>query len=117
MAKCRVSFADPTGVEHVSEVDAESVYEAACRGWCSLMVRSWDMFNASWDAKEFKVEVSSLGRIFRVDTHRLLSWVNAQGLSVKERERREQMFDIADAMNSLSESGRLALAAGPKKAR
>ncbi|PYK95444.1 MAG: hypothetical protein DME36_01970 [Verrucomicrobia bacterium] len=77
MVDCRVCFRDALGVEHSAEVRAESVYEAVCRGWAAFMFASgWDLFEASWKAREFVVEVLAESKTYIVESDKLLQWLS-----------------------------------------
>jgi len=73
MANCRVRFSEPNGVAHVAEVEANSVYEAVCRGWAAFMFAgAWNLFEASWTAREFMVEVAADSKTYRAEWDKLL---------------------------------------------
>ena len=76
MAICRVRFSEPSGVDHVADVEAKSVCEAVCRGWAAFMFAGgWDLFEASWKAHEFIV-VAADSRTYRVDRDKFLEWLS-----------------------------------------
>jgi len=41
LRKCRVSYCDPSGVEHVVEVTADSLYEAVAQGFRVFRENDW----------------------------------------------------------------------------
>jgi hypothetical protein len=80
--KCRVSFRDMSGVEHVAEVVAESVFEAAALSLKQFRRSDWSR-DASFETGTLSVEVfeSSLFSILIVD---LEAWLKKSGGSPRE---------------------------------
>src|SRR5258708_24745472 len=80
MVDCRVYFRDALGVEHSTEVRAKSLYEAVCRGWAAFMAApGWELFEASWKAREFVVEIVAESKTYLVETDKLLEWLSKDG--------------------------------------
>ena len=54
--RCTVRFSNGQGVERLTDVEASSVFEAACRGWAKFK-SSDETFDESFRAEEFIIEV------------------------------------------------------------
>jgi hypothetical protein len=80
--KCRVSFRDTSGVEHVAEVVAESVYEATALALKQFRRSDWSR-EASFETGMLRVEVceSSFFSILIAD---LEAWLKKSGGSPRE---------------------------------
>jgi hypothetical protein len=80
--KCRVSFRDISGVEHVAEVVAESVYEAAALGLKQFQRSDWSR-EASFETGMLKVEVCETSS-YNLLVSDLEAWLNKSGGSPRE---------------------------------
>jgi hypothetical protein len=80
--KCLVSFRDTSGVEHVAEVVAESVYEASALALKQFRRSDWSQ-EASFETGMLRVEVceSSLYNLLVSD---LEAWLKKPGGSPRE---------------------------------
>ena len=68
--RCTVRFSDRKGFEHSTEVQAASVYEAACRAWAKFRSDA-ETEEESFKASEFIVEVQQGPRVFHVGQGRV----------------------------------------------
>jgi hypothetical protein len=80
--KCRVSFRDTAGVEHVAEVVAESVYEASALALKHFRRSDWSR-ESSFETGMLRVEVceSSFYNLLVTD---LEAWLKKSGGSPRE---------------------------------
>src|SRR5260370_30272394 len=75
--KCIVSFRDAKGVEHVAEVMAESLFEAAALGLNQFRRADWSR-EASLDTGTLHVEVCE-STFYNVKVAELEAWLNRTG--------------------------------------
>lgn len=87
--KCRVSFRDISGVEHVAEVVGESVYEAAALALKQFRRSDWSR-EASFETGTLRVEVceSSFYNLLVTD---LEQWLKKSGGSPREMTMRDNI--------------------------
>ncbi|PYU68835.1 MAG: hypothetical protein DMG49_15050 [Acidobacteria bacterium] len=71
MHKCTVRFFDRRGIERSTEVQAASLYEAACRAWSNFKAVE-EIEEESFKTKEFIVEVHQDPKVFHVEMEKLL---------------------------------------------
>jgi len=75
--RCVVSFRDTEGVEHVAEVTAESLFEAAALGLNQFRRAEWSR-EASLDTGTLRVEVCE-STFYNVKVAELEAWLNRTG--------------------------------------
>jgi hypothetical protein len=76
--RCSVGFAGASGILHIAEVEAATVFEAAARALAKFQAHAWLKSELSLRTV-LVVEVESTGRDFRVLVARLLAWFDAPG--------------------------------------
>ncbi len=72
---CTVRFRDRRGVQHSTEVQAASVYEAACRAW-TVFKSAKETEEESFKTEEFIVEVHGEPKTYHVNLDKLLGWLD-----------------------------------------
>ena len=93
---CTVRFSNTNGVERSAQVEAASVFEAACRGW-SKFKSSDETFDESYRAEEFIIEVHEAPKIFKVNVENLLRWLEGRGRGPADGLRRKRLRKLLDA--------------------
>jgi hypothetical protein len=93
---CKVWFCDRQSIERSAEVQAASVYEAACRAW-AIFKSSEETFEESFKAKEFVVEVRDEPRTFHVNLEKLLEWLDRGRRGLKDTPRKKHLRTLLDA--------------------
>jgi hypothetical protein len=88
--KCLVSFRDPDGVEHVAEVAAESVFEAAALALKQFRRRDWSR-EASFETGVLRVEVFETS-VFSILISDLETWLKKSGGSPREMTMRNNIL-------------------------
>src|SRR5690242_9149355 len=76
---CSVGFAGESGILHIVEVRASSVFEAAARGLGRFQAHAWLKSELSLRTV-LVVHVCTGDREFRVQVRRLLAWFDEPGL-------------------------------------
>jgi len=77
LRRCLVSFRDSGGVEHVAEVTAESLFEAAALGLNQFRRAEWSR-EASLDTGTLRVEVCE-STFYNVKVAELQAWLKRGG--------------------------------------
>ena len=94
--KCTVRFSDRKGVEHSTEVQAASLFEAACRAWANFKsVEATE--EESYKTKEFVVEVHQDPKVFHVELEKLLEWLERVRRGHKDTPRKQWLRRLLDA--------------------
>jgi hypothetical protein len=73
--RCIVRFSNAHGLEHSTEVEASSLFEAACRGWAKFK-SSDETFDESYRTEEFIIEVHEVRKTYKVNLENLLRWLD-----------------------------------------
>lgn len=73
MARCRVSFSDPEGIDHAVEVQADSLYEAVALAVAEFRLDS--VTNRPAPIAEFIVSVHRPAVEHRIRLSQVLKWV------------------------------------------
>src|SRR5215468_6401025 len=76
--RCSVGFAGESGILHIAEVPASSVFEAAARALARFQARAWLKSELSLRTV-LVVHVATGEREFRVQVRRLLAWFDEPG--------------------------------------
>ncbi len=93
--RCTVRFSNAYGVERTTEVEASSVFEAACRGWAKFK-SSDETFDESYRTEEFMIEVLEARKTYKVKLENLLRWLDGRGREPADglhRKRLRRMLD------------------------
>ena len=69
---CVVWFTDRQGKRITAEVQATTVFEAACKAWTKFKLLGQDVLEESYKADYFLVEAA--GKTYRVDLEKLLKY-------------------------------------------
>src|SRR5712692_10436475 len=93
---CTVRFSNTHGVERSTEVEATSVFEAACRGWAKFK-SSDETFDESYRTDEFIIEVHEAPKIYKVNVENLLRWVDGRGRRPADGMHRKRLRKLLDA--------------------
>jgi hypothetical protein len=93
---CTVRFRDRRGVEHSTEVQAASVYEAACRAW-AVFKSAKETEEESFKTEEFIVEVHEEPKTFRVNLEKLLTWLDRGRRGRDDTPRKQYLRKLKDA--------------------
>lgn len=93
---CTVRFCDRKGVERSVEVQAASVYEAACRAW-AIFKADQGTEEESYKAKEFVVEVYQEPKVFQVEVEKLLAWLERGRRGRRDTPRKQWLRRLLDA--------------------
>ncbi len=102
---CTVRFRDRRGVEHSTEVQAASVYEAACRAWTTFKM-SEQTEEELYKTEEFVVKVSEKPRTYRVNLEKLLAWLDPGRRGRDDTPRKQLLRKLKDA-NLCGEGNRI----------
>jgi hypothetical protein len=81
--KCIVKLRDTEGVEHVAQVEAASLYEAAFAGLRQFGRNEWSR-EASFDAAILRVEVWEPPTVHKIRVDALKRWLERAGGSPRE---------------------------------
>ncbi len=87
--KCYVTFTDTTGVEHVAEVQAESVFEAAALALKKFRRSDWSR-ESSFETGILRIEVRE-SSFFNVLVSDLEQWLRKSGGSPREMSMRDNI--------------------------
>jgi hypothetical protein len=71
--KCAVRFFDQQKLEHCVQVEAATLYEAACRGWSKFKLNN-ETSEESYKTEEFIVEAA--GKTYRVNLEKMLAYMD-----------------------------------------
>jgi hypothetical protein len=96
ICKCTVSFRDRKGVNHSAEVQAASVYEAACRAWANFKSAE-ETEEESFKTEEFIVEVHEEPKIYYVNLEKMLAWLNRGRRGSKDTQEKQRLRKLKDA--------------------
>ena len=97
--RCIVSFRDATGVEHIAEVTAESLYEAGALALQQFRRNDWSR-EASLDAGSLRVEVCE-STFYHVKVAELEAWLKRTGGTPRDVSMRRNIQDrLAKSSNS-----------------
>lgn len=88
--KCAVSFRDVSGVEHVAEVLAETVYEAAALALKKFRRNDWSR-DASFETGMLRIEVIETNS-YNVLVSDLEAWLKKSGGSPREMNMRDKIL-------------------------
>ena len=94
--RCTVHFSNGQGVERLTEVEASSVFEAACRGWAKFK-SSDETFDESFRAEEFIIEVHEPPKTYKVNLENLLRWLRGRGRGPADGLHRKRLRKLLDA--------------------
>ena len=94
--RCTVRFSNGQGVERLTDVEASSVFEAACRGWAKFK-SSDETFDESFRAEEFIIEVHEPPKTYKVNLENLLRWLGGRGRSSADGLHRRWLRKLLDA--------------------
>jgi hypothetical protein len=95
VCQCTVRFSDRKGFEHSTEVQATSVYEAACRAWANFKSVE-ETEEESFKTKEFIVEVHQDPRVFHVELEKLLEWLDRGRRGSRDNPRKKWLRRLLD---------------------
>jgi len=96
VCRCTVRFSDRNGFEHSTEVQAASVYEAACRAWSNFKSVE-ESAEESYKTKEFVVEVHQDPNVFNVELEKLLEWLDRGRRGHHDTPRKKWLRRLLDA--------------------
>ena len=96
MQRCIVRFFSSHGVERSAEVEAASVFEAACRGWAKFK-SSDETFDESYRTEEFIIEINETAKIYKVNLENLLRWLDGRGRGPADGLQRKRLRKLLDA--------------------
>jgi len=88
--KCVVKLRDAEGVEHAAQVNAESLYEAACLALRRFRGSAWSRETAV-DAGTLQVEVWESPTVYKISVASLEKWLVRGGGSPREVVLREKI--------------------------
>jgi hypothetical protein len=91
--KCVVKLWHAEGVEHAAQVNAESLYEAACLALRRFRRSAWSR-DPAVDAETLQVEVWESPTIYKISVARLEKWLVRGGGSPREVVLREKIRNI-----------------------
>ena len=94
--RCTVHFSNGQGVERFTEVEASSVFEAACRGWAKFK-SSDETFDESFRTEEFIIDVHEGPKTYKVNLENLLRWLGGRGRSPADGLHRRRLRKLPDA--------------------
>ncbi len=94
--RCTVRFSNSYGVERSTEVEAASVFEAACRGW-SKFKSSDETFDESYRTDEFIIEVHEAPKTYKVNLEKLLRWLDERRRGPVDGLHRKRLRKLLDA--------------------
>jgi hypothetical protein len=93
---CTVRFRDRRGVEHSTEVQASSVYEAACRAWATFKSAT-ETEEESYKTDEFIVELHEEPKTFHVNLEKMLEWLGRGRRGSKDTPHKQWLRKLKDA--------------------
>ena len=93
--RCIVRFSNGLGVERCTEVEASSLFEAACRAWAKFK-SSDETFDESFRTEEFIVEVHETPKIYKVNLEKLLGWLDNRGRGPADGLQRKWLRKLLD---------------------
>jgi hypothetical protein len=93
---CTVRFSNAHGVKRSTEVEASSVFEAACRGWAKFK-SSEETFDESHRTEQFTIEVHEAQKTYEVNLENLLRWLNDRGRGPADSLHRKRLRRLLDA--------------------
>ena len=96
LQRCIVRFSNCHGVERTAEVEASSVFEAACRGWAKFK-SSDETFDESYRTEEFAIEVHEAPKTYKVNLEKLLAWLHNRGRGPADGLHRNRLRKLLDA--------------------
>jgi hypothetical protein len=94
--RCTVRFSNSCGVERSTEVEAASVFEAACRGWAKFK-SSDETFDESYRTDEFIIEVHEAPKTYKVNLEKLLRWLDERRRGPADGLHRKRLRKLLDA--------------------
>ncbi len=94
--RCTVRFSNIQGVDRSAEVEASSLFEAACRGWAKFK-SSDETFDESYRTEEFIVEVHEIPKTYKVNLEKLLAWLDNRGGGPADGLHRKRLRKLLDA--------------------
>jgi len=94
--RCTVGFSNAHGVERSTEVEAASLFEAACRGWAKFK-SSDETFDESYRTEEFIIEVHEAQKTYMVKLENMLGWLGDKGRGPADRLHRKRLRQLLDA--------------------
>ncbi len=94
--RCIVRFRNNHGVERSAEVEASSLFEAACRGWAKFK-SSDETFDESYRTEEFIVEVHEAPKTYKVNLENLLGWLDNRGRGPADGLHRKRLRKLLEA--------------------
>jgi hypothetical protein len=94
--RCTVRFVNSFGVERSTEVEASSLFEAACRGWAKFK-SSVETFDESYRTEQFIIELHEAPKIYKVNLENLLRWIGDRGRGRADSLRRKRLRQLLDA--------------------
>ena len=87
--ECIVKIYDVDGVEHSVKVKAESVYEAALKGF-----DRFDRLNLAKDDGCVIVEVYEEPTVHRIQVHKMFGWLKSSGRSPAEETKKQRLREL-----------------------
>ena len=96
VCRCTVRFSDRRSFEHSTEVQAASVYEAACRAWANFKSVA-ETEEESFKTKGFIVEVHQDPKVFHVELEKLLQWLDRGRRGLRDTPRKKWLRRLLDA--------------------
>jgi hypothetical protein len=93
--RCTVRFSNANGIQRSTEVEASSLFEAACRGWAKFK-SSDDTFDESYRTEEFIIEVYEAPRTYKVKLENLLGWLDGRGRGPADGLHRKRLRRLLD---------------------
>jgi len=94
--RCTVHFSNGQGVERLTDVEASSVFEAACRGWAKFKA-SDETFEDSFQTEEFIIEVHEASKTYKVNLENLLRWLGGRARGPADGLHRKRLRKLLDA--------------------
>lgn len=88
---CAVSFLDPSGIRHSTEVTAETLYEAAVLGIRAIS-QEWGIEPAQLTPIE--IEVRAPATLHSVTLRHIRQWLDGASRSPKERVLRDRLREM-----------------------
>jgi hypothetical protein len=94
--RCTVRFSNTLGVERATEVEASSLFEAACRGWAKFK-SSDETFDESYRTEALIIEVHEAPKTYKVNLENLLRWLDGRGRGPADGLQRKRLRKLLDA--------------------
>jgi hypothetical protein len=91
---CTVRFFDRQKLEHSVQVEAATVYEAACRGWSKFKLND-QTSEESYKTEEFIVEAA--GKAYRVNLEKMLAYMDRGRKGRNDTPRKKRLRWLSDA--------------------